>query len=79
MKKVLVLMSGGVDSSVTLYLLKQAGYSVQGLTFDMVGEGSRCCDVKDILDARRVASMLDVSHRVFDVREEFKKDRKSVV
>lgn len=73
MKKVLVLMSGGVDSSVTLYLLKQAGYKVQGLTFDMVGEGSRCCDAKDILDARRVASMLDVPHRIIDVREEFKK------
>jgi len=68
--KVFVAMSGGVDSSVAAYLLKERG-------FDVVGVHLRCwnknsCNVKDAEDARRVAELLNVPFYVLDLEKEYK-------
>lgn len=78
-KKVIVGMSGGVDSSVAAYLLKEQGYGVIGVTMrlwqDDTGtsqeEGS-CCGLSAVDDARRVADVLEIPHYVMNFREEFK-------
>ncbi|MBL7198082.1 MAG: tRNA 2-thiouridine(34) synthase MnmA [Candidatus Omnitrophica bacterium] len=68
-KRVLVAMSGGVDSSVTAFLLKKRGYEVIGITMcfgleDSKGSRPSCCSVSGIEDARRVAEQLGISHYV---------------
>jgi tRNA-specific 2-thiouridylase len=71
--KVLVAMSGGVDSSVAAALLGEAGHEVVGATLKLWGgaSDSGCCSVADVDDARRVAQTLGIDHHVFNYTEEF--------
>ena len=71
--RVMCAMSGGVDSSVTALLLKEAGHDVVGVTMKLWGGDSDtgCCSVSDVDDARRVAQQLDIDHLVFNFGDEF--------
>lgn len=78
-KKVLVAMSGGVDSCVAAARIKAAGYDAVGVHMalnrdpEQTRVGSRgCCTVEDAFDARRVANKLDMPFYVWDMSEEFK-------
>ena len=78
--RVLVAMSGGVDSSVTAALLHDAGYDVVGVTMktfcysDAPAHSKTCCGLDGIQDARAVADALGIPHFVFDVEEDFTRD-----
>lgn len=75
--RVVVAMSGGVDSSVVAGLLKHAGYDVVGVTLQLYDHGEAvqrkgaCCAGQDIHDARRVAAKLDIPHYVLDYEDRF--------
>lgn len=69
--KILVGMSGGVDSSVAAFLLKQQGYSVYGCTLTLHAENESLCS-KDIADAKAVADLIGVPHFSADYTETFK-------
>ena len=73
-ERIVVAMSGGVDSSVAAYLLKEQGFDVWGVTLKLYPEFSRCCRLEDIEDARGVAHFLDIPHYVFDFTQEFKEE-----
>lgn len=81
METVVVGMSGGVDSSVAAYLLKQQGYRVIGVTMQIwqdedacsVEENGGCCGMSAVDDARRVAASLDIPYYVMNFKEEFRK------
>lgn len=78
-EKVVVGMSGGVDSSVAAYLLKKQGYDVIGVTMQIWQEEERqiqeenggCCGIQAVEDARRVAQQLDIPHYVMNFKKEF--------
>ena len=71
--RVLVAMSGGVDSSVAAARLLAAGHDVTGVTLKLWGgeSDSGCCSVADVEDARRVAAQLGVPHYVFNFADDF--------
>jgi len=79
-KKVVVGMSGGVDSSVAAYLLKEQGYDVVGVTMQIwqkeeeivEEEHGGCCGLSAVDDARRVAEVLGIPYYVMNFQEEFK-------
>lgn len=79
-KKVVVGMSGGVDSSVAAYLLKEQRYDVIGVTMriwqnngaQLIDDNTGCCGLSAVDDARSVAQMLDIPYYVLDFREEFR-------
>lgn len=78
MERVVVAMSGGVDSSVTAGLLAEAGYEVIGVHMKLHdaapgAESKTCCGLDDAVDARRVADRLGIPFHVMDLREAFKK------
>ncbi len=81
-KKVVVGMSGGVDSSVAAYLLKEQGYEVIGVTMQiwqdtpvesMEQEGG-CCGLSAVEDARHVAQVLDIPYYVMNFKQEFREN-----
>ncbi|HET6390113.1 tRNA 2-thiouridine(34) synthase MnmA [Hyphomicrobium sp.] len=76
-KRVVVAMSGGVDSSVAAAIMKAEGHEVIGVTLQLYDHGSAtgrkgsCCAGQDIHDARRVAEALDIPHYVLDYETRF--------
>lgn len=82
MEKVVVGMSGGVDSSVAAYLLKKQGYDVIGVTMQIwqdedvcsMEEKGGCCGLSAVEDARRVAFALDIPYYVMNFKQEFREN-----
>ena len=78
--KVVVAMSGGVDSSVVAGLMKEEGYNVTGITLKLYDdsktskEGRQCCAGQDILDAKRVAEHLGINHKILFYQKKFKEE-----
>ncbi len=68
--RVVLGMSGGLDSSVSAYMLQKQGYEVIGITLRF-SEASRCCSEDDVCDARKVAQKLKIEHYTIDVTELF--------
>ena len=80
-KRVVVGMSGGVDSSVAALLMKKQGYDVIGVTMQIwqdetpacQAENGGCCGLSAVEDARRVAEVLDIPYYVMNFKAEFQK------
>ena len=78
--KVVVAMSGGVDSSVVAALMKEEGYDVTGITLKLYDdlkqsrEGRQCCAGQDILDAKRVSEKININHEILYYQKKFKSE-----
>lgn len=80
-KKALVAMSGGVDSSVAAYIIKQQGYETVGITLKLydnedigISKEKTCCSLEDVEDARSVACRLGIPFYVINFSDSFKSD-----
>lgn len=80
-KKAIIAMSGGVDSSVAAYLMKEKGYACIGVTMKLfqnddvgVSREHSCCSLDDVEDARSVAYSLDMPYYVFNFADRFRED-----
>ena len=76
--KVVVAMSGGVDSSTVAGMMKKEGYEVIGITLKLyddskqIAQSKQCCSGQDIMDAKRVAQKLNIEHKIFYYQAKFK-------
>ena len=76
--KIVVAMSGGVDSSTVAGMMKKEGYNVIGITLKLYDDGKevaaskQCCSGQDIMDAKRVANKLDIEHKILYYQNKFK-------
>ncbi len=76
--KVVVAMSGGVDSSTVAGMMKKEGFNVIGITLKLYDDGKevaaskQCCSGQDIMDAKRVAQKLDIDHKILYYQNKFK-------
>ena len=76
--RVVVAMSGGVDSSVVAGMMKKEGYNVTGITLKLYDDGKevaaskQCCSGQDIMDAKRVAHKLNIEHKILYYQNKFK-------
>ena len=76
--RVVVAMSGGVDSSVVAALMKEEGYDVTGITLKLYDdtkqsrEGRQCCAGQDIMDAKRVSEKISIKHEILYYQKKFK-------
>lgn len=70
-KRVMIGMSGGVDSSVAAFLLKNEGYEVIGATLELFA-GSSCCNIDTYIDAKNVCNQLGIPHFTFNYKDEFR-------
>ena len=76
--KVIVAMSGGVDSSTVAGLMKMQGYNVTGITLKLYNDSKEvvkskvCCSGQDVIDAKRVAHKLDIDHKILYYQDKFK-------
>ncbi len=79
-KRAIIAMSGGVDSSVAAYIMKERGYDIMGVTLrlfdnDDIGVTEKsCCSLSDVEDAKSVARGLGIEHYTFNFRDSFKKE-----
>ena len=76
-RKIMVGMSGGVDSSVAAYLLKKQGYEVTGVTFKLWDDPtleSGCCSADDVRDAAYVCQQLGIPHYVLNYKDLFRQE-----
>lgn len=81
MKQAVVAMSGGVDSSVAAYLIKESGFETTGITMRLfdnetigISNEKTCCSLSNIEDAVRVAETLGIYYLVYDMRKEFRSE-----
>jgi len=78
--KIVVAMSGGVDSSVVAGLMKEQGYNVTGITLKLYDDakpsinGRQCCAGKDIVDAKRVSETLGIDHKILYYQKKFRSE-----
>ena len=78
--KVVVAMSGGVDSSVVAALMKEEGYDVTGITLKLYDDtkkskkGRQCCAGQDILDAKRVSDNININHKILFYQKKFRSE-----
>ena len=76
--KIVVAMSGGVDSSTVAGMMRKDGYNVVGITLKLYDDGKevaaskQCCSGQDIMDAKRVANKLDIEHKILYYQNKFK-------
>ena len=81
MKKAIIAMSGGVDSSVAAYLIKQQNYDIIGVTMRLftnedagIDSDSTCCSLEDVEDAKSIARKLGIDHYTFNFKDDFKNE-----
>lgn len=73
-RKIVVGLSGGIDSSVAAFLLKEKGYEVIGLTLKFFPEENRCCDLDSLWQAQQLCYKLGIPHYVINVEDIFKQE-----